>query len=85
MKMRRYFDLDDAVNQYYGDVNWFPDDWENVRKNGRWVTKVTWFADEEGGKDSYEYIDIDEWEQWALNRRYGTWVKVVKDGIVVYE
>ena len=83
--MRRFFRLDEAIAEYCGDdVALWPDTYKNVRKNGQWITQLTWYADEDGGKDSHDYIDYDGWTQWALNRQYGCSVKIVKDGVIVY-
>ena len=83
--MRHFFDLDEAVGSIYGDVEWGPDHWENVRRDGHWVTELTWWPDEEGGKDSHDYIDYDGWDEWALGHGYKGVVKIVKDGIFVYD
>ena len=87
--MHRFIDLDEAMNMFYGHgVECFPDEWMNVPDEyGGFVTKVTWWPDIEGGKDTIEYIDEEDWSEWACSyfKSYRKAVKIKKTGIVVYD
>ena len=87
--MHTFIDLDEAMNKYYGyGVECFPDHYENVPNGyGGLVTEVTWLSDKEDGKDTVEYIDEEEWSEWACSyfKSCRKAVKIKKTGIVVYD
>jgi len=85
--MRFFIDLDEAMKMVYGyATECFPDEYENVPNgSGGFITKIVWWSDKDGGNDTIEYMNEEEWSEWACSH-FRAWkeVRIVESGIEVY-